>query len=81
MKCQNKTSFHGLVKVDKVDEKMSKQPSTILVENKKVKRTFCTFVASQTHIQANLVTRCKTNGTMKHIKQQNCVGFLLNSLQ
>jgi hypothetical protein len=69
------------VKIDKVDEKTSKRPSTILVENKKVKRTFCTFVTSQMHIQANLVTRCKTSGTMKHNEQQNYVGFLLNSLQ
>jgi hypothetical protein len=28
------------------------------------------------HIQANLVTRCKTSGTMKHNEQQNYVGFL-----
>jgi hypothetical protein len=81
MRCQNKTSFHGLVKIDKVDENTSKRPSKILVKNKKVNKTFCTFVTSQMHIQANLVTRCKTSGTMKHNEQQNYVGFLLNSLQ
>jgi hypothetical protein len=53
------------------ENQQSKWVNIVTIKNKKVKWISPTLVASQTHLWAKLVARCKTSGTMKHNEQQN----------